>query len=287
MEMTALEFSVPPMPHYLFCGEDTYLSGEKHQNRRNTGVFDLIIVTKGALYMSEEESQWEVKAGQAVILKPDGHHYSHQKCKQKTHFYWVHFQTRGEWREQPEMRKPVYHNQMTPFNEKELFSISLPTYCTLSNPLETYRKIQNLILLIKQPTVGSRWEEQKIFQGMMHELQRTQKASAPSATSKIAENAALFLQENYQIPVTNEMLGHNINFHPAYITRCMKKVFDCTPVEYLTKYRIEQSKVLLVNTDLSINLIAEQVGFSSTSYFSRTFNKLAKITPLNFRKSFR
>jgi AraC-like DNA-binding protein len=285
--MPALQFSVPPLPHYLYSGEDTYNNDQKHPNRRNTRVFDLLIVTKGALFISEETEHWEVKAGQALILRPDCHHYSPEPCREKTHFYWVHFQTKGEWTEIPEMIRPVHHKQMTPFNQQELFPMILPKFCTLYHPLETYEKIRNLLILIKQPAAESRWEEQKIFQGILQELQKTQKPAANSATVRIAENAALYLQENHQKQVTYDLLGSEINFHPAYISRCMKKVFHCTPSEYLTHYRVEQSKVLLVNTDLPVSRISEQVGFSSTSYFTRTFFKLTDITPLKFRKSYR
>ena len=41
------QFTAPPLPHYIICGEDTYQVGDKHPDRYNIGVFDLILVTKG------------------------------------------------------------------------------------------------------------------------------------------------------------------------------------------------------------------------------------------------
>ncbi len=53
---------------------------------------------------------------------------------------------------------------------------------------------------------------------------------------------------------------------------------------YLNKIRIEQSKLLLKNTDSSIVEIAMEVGFEDQSYFSKVFKNLTKMTLNNIVK---
>ncbi len=67
----------------------------------------------------------------------------------------------------------------------------------------------------------------------------------------------------------------------------MKRTYGCTPLDYLTRYRIEQAKRLLIDTNEAIGSIAEQVGFGSFPHFVRCFGRLAGTTPKAFRMRFR
>lgn len=43
--------------------------------------------------------------------------------------------------------------------------------------------------------------------------------------------------------------------------------------DYINKYRMEKAMVLIKQTELSIAEIAEQVGFSTSRYFSTAFKQ--------------
>jgi len=286
--MTILQFTVPSIPHYIMCGEDTYTINHSHPNRKNIDVFDILVVTKGTLYIGEENVEWEVKAGDTLILRPDRFHYSTQACKEETHFYWLHFQTTGNWLEVKDIKNPDFiQTHITPFHKSELFTIDLPKFCTLSNPAVLFENLQKLILLGGNVSGKSRLQEQAIFQEVLMHLHRDHLPKVNSRVIHVAENAADFLRQNFHQQITYDHLSEVLNFHSAYITRCMKQVYGCTPQDYLTKYRLEQSKIYLLNTDKSISEIAEKVGFSTISYFTKTFAKFLKITPLKFRNQFR
>lgn len=68
-----------------------------------------------------------------------------------------------------------------------------------------------------------------------------------------------------------------------------KRVMGENFKEYAERRRIEASKALLIETDESIESIADKVGFSSTgsSSFIRAFKKSVGITPKRFRESTR
>ncbi|KAB8133608.1 helix-turn-helix transcriptional regulator [Gracilibacillus oryzae] len=82
------------------------------------------------------------------------------------------------------------------------------------------------------------------------------------------------------------MLQETFHFHPNYIAKSMQKAFGSTPIEYLMKYRIEQAKMLLIQTSWKIATIAEEVGFGQTPYFTRQFRKFTGQSPSQFRKKF-
>ncbi|MNO05578.1 Arabinose operon regulatory protein [compost metagenome] len=66
----------------------------------------------------------------------------------------------------------------------------------------------------------------------------------------------------------------------------MKRVYGLTPMEYLTDYRLEQAKLLLLKTEIPVAAVAERTGFENTAYFSRRFTSKVGISPLRYRKRY-
>lgn len=62
-----------------------------------------------------------------------------------------------------------------------------------------------------------------------------------------------------------------------------KQQLAMTPMQYLTKIRMQQAKVLLTNTDLPITLVAERVGYASSSAFTRRFLTYYGQAPKHYR----
>lgn len=58
-----------------------------------------------------------------------------------------------------------------------------------------------------------------------------------------------------------------------------------SPSEYITNARLQQAQILLGKTDLSIERIAEKVGFANGNYFCNVFKKRYGVAPSEFRRS--
>lgn len=74
---------------------------------------------------------------------------------------------------------------------------------------------------------------------------------------------------------------------PAYlISKTINQHHGLKFNEYVNQYRIEEVKTLLQETELNytIEALAEEVGFSSTSSFYTAFKKIVQLTPQQFRK---
>jgi AraC-like DNA-binding protein len=54
--------------------------------------------------------------------------------------------------------------------------------------------------------------------------------------------------------------------------------------DYINRIRIERSVHLLTTTDLSINEISHEVGFSYPRYFSTSFKQVKGMTPTKFKE---
>jgi len=57
-----------------------------------------------------------------------------------------------------------------------------------------------------------------------------------------------------------------------------------TFIEYLNHARMERAKELLVGTYLKSYEIAEEVGFTEPTYFSKVFKKSSGLSPNEYRK---
>lgn len=93
-----------------------------------------------------------------------------------------------------------------------------------------------------------------------------------------------YLRANYKDEVTLEDLALALNVTPQYLSKIFKEDTGTTFKEYLTELRIEASKMLLKENEMSIKDICYQVGYNDTSYFIRAFKKFEGITPKDFQR---
>ncbi len=93
-----------------------------------------------------------------------------------------------------------------------------------------------------------------------------------------------FINTNYNRPITLNMLSEKYFVSIPILCRTFKESTNYTIGEYLLKVRLDNAKFLLLNTNKSIDDIAEACGFSSANYFSLMFKRKIGISPLNYRK---
>lgn len=67
-------------------------------------------------------------------------------------------------------------------------------------------------------------------------------------------------------------------------TRRFKQALGVTPNQYLQDLRIENGRDMLKSTDLSVQDIADSVGYKDTAYFARVFKSKVGLTPTEYRK---
>ncbi len=72
-----------------------------------------------------------------------------------------------------------------------------------------------------------------------------------------------------------------------HLNRICKETLNKTTTELITDRIILETKRLLVQTDRSVNKIAETLGYEDNSYFSRLFKKHCGETPLSFATKYK
>ena len=79
-------------------------------------------------------------------------------------------------------------------------------------------------------------------------------------------------------------LAESLKISVYYLCHMFKAVTGITVTEYCNCIRITKAKQMLINTDESINLIAQKCGFCTAAYLTENFTKLEKIAPTDYRK---
>ncbi|GLZ86535.1 transcriptional regulator [Metapseudomonas resinovorans] len=95
------------------------------------------------------------------------------------------------------------------------------------------------------------------------------------------------LQQDMRKPVSIKSLADELSVSQRTLTRRFNTALGMQPITYLQNLRIEAAKQLLEITDMNIETIIIEVGYSDASSFSRLFLARTELTPTTYRDRFR
>lgn len=101
---------------------------------------------------------------------------------------------------------------------------------------------------------------------------------------KHMKKAVAFIDDNLAGDLSVQTIAKNIHISKSVLYKRFRTNFDCTINEYINTRRIEKAIELLLKTNLSIEEISKETGFTSASYFSKTFKKMKGVSPLQYKK---
>jgi AraC-like DNA-binding protein len=84
---------------------------------------------------------------------------------------------------------------------------------------------------------------------------------------------------------TLRSLSFHFGYHPNYISSMLHKKTGKTFSEILLELRMKRAQLLMRNTDLSIEKIADMIGYHSTSNFYKAFRGWAGESPRSWQKT--
>jgi len=127
------------------------------------------------------------------------------------------------------------------------------------------------------------WSDEEIVVALNRVILGTD--TLPAHTSALVKQAIAYLHQNYTRPVSRWEIAEAVGVSEDYLSRVFNRELTISPWDYLNRYRVLQSKQLLLNTTETIGSIARQVGFKDQAYFSRVFHKVMGVSPQGFRES--
>jgi two-component system response regulator YesN len=93
-----------------------------------------------------------------------------------------------------------------------------------------------------------------------------------------------YINKNYMKDISLDDVAKIVNLHPNYASSLFKREIGTCFIHYLNSYRIINAKFFIEgNTELSLEKIAEMVGYENSCRFIKVFKKYCNITPGEYR----
>lgn len=97
------------------------------------------------------------------------------------------------------------------------------------------------------------------------------------------QDVSRFMVHNYQRKITLDEVAKYVNMNRSSFCTFFKREKGKSFLTALNEYRIECSCLMLRETNRPVTDICYSVGFDDVPYFNRTFKKLKKVSPKDYR----
>ncbi|HVS92567.1 MAG TPA: AraC family transcriptional regulator [Mucilaginibacter sp.] len=96
-----------------------------------------------------------------------------------------------------------------------------------------------------------------------------------------------YMLSNYNQPINIEEISREACLSATHLYRTFKRLYDCSPHQYLVQARLDNARNLLKNTFYPLNEIVSMIGFTCPTSFIKLFRRHYGTTPSAYRDGFR
>lgn len=104
--------------------------------------------------------------------------------------------------------------------------------------------------------------------------------------NRTLETAVGFIHRHYMQDISLNDVAGKAGMSSSYFSSFFKQEMGMSFIEYLTQFRMDKAKNLMMDPDLKLYNISEMVGYQDVKYFSRLFKKTEGVTPGEYRQFF-
>ena len=221
--------------------------------------YELIVVTSGHMTVGVDKNQYNLTAGDAVLVFPNQAH-SLTSCGRSEHVLCIF---------SPRVVK-AFNNLVadkipdTPLFRPSKFYVERLTELYLDNSLIEAKGV--LYSLCAQFGKSVKYRE------------RTQRSE--NLLMKIFS----FVENGYAGDCSLEALARYTAYSTVYLSRYFKQYTGISYTDHVNRYRVNEAVYLINNTDKKFLEIAFECGFNSVRNFNRKFKEVTGMTPNEYRQ---
>lgn len=239
-----------------------------HIRRRDFNSFLLLFTVSGEGKLSYQGKQYQLMPNSVMLIDTRIIHEFYALTEGWS-FKFIHFQ--GGMSEK-------YHayidNRLGPF-----FSVTRELGFEIENHLDSILKETEKKEDIDYSVVSA--HIYSILALFLSQKNSAVNADQPAVPLRLALE---YLINHYHEKITTHDIAAAAHLSRSYLYDLFTKTYGIGPHEYLTMFRLFQTKRLLINSEKSITEIAEQTGFRDVYMFSRVFKQKVGMTPSAYRK---
>jgi AraC-like DNA-binding protein len=236
----------------LICGEEKCLPNHSFgPHKRQYYLLHYVLNGKGTL--KKNEKIYTVNADECFVIRPNEITYYEADSNEPWHYIWIGFTT------DISLPNHIRNNEVfSCVNLRPLF-LSLKNVCEMENNKEEY--LSSVIF--------------KMFQQL----------SIPKAKkNQFVETAKLYIETNYAENISVSSIAEMLHINRSYFYKIFKKQESISPQQYICLFRLNQAKLMLKQTNKTINEIALDCGFSDSFAFSKAYKNQFNYSPKQERE---
>lgn len=257
----------------LFAASDSFIHTD-----RVPDFCVLIYVIDGCIYVTEDDTDYEVNAGELLILKNGIHHFGKKKIQKGTKWIFVHFRISADCNASP------FYPDASPLGAYDATAesiLTLPKF--LDNVSARFEKeLKTFIEYAQSDDAYKKWFiNQRLFL-LLSSLAVSTQGFSNNLT--LSDRICRYLSDNIGVPFNSENIEKRFYLSYKYMAHLFKKEKGVTMQQYHNSVRMDEACRLLCSTLMSIGEIADKLGFSDVLYFSRCFRTYTGKSPSAYRK---
>lgn len=252
----------------------------------------LIYVIRGQITVTEEangvETNYEINADELLFLKQGTHHYGKKKILPGTEWYFIHFHTACNWKDNEEKEK--YKSYIPELDmeypigveERMHYKIAVPKKITFIDQT-IRRQLQEFVTYFHSSEIYRRWDlNAHLFQLLSNCA--FYKQGIQTKPCSLSDKIAQYLQQHMDLPYKAEELEKEFYLSYKHMAAVFRKEKQTTMQQYHTNLRMQEACRKLRSTTFPIGEIGMQLGYKDMLYFSRCFHQAIGMSPSEYRK---
>lgn len=185
-------------------------------------------------------------------------------------------------------KDPLFVQHLSFFNlEKTSVKLHLPS--------ETYVRLLQLLKNIREEIDAFKQNDEHVLRALLYEalmlLNRIYFKLVIEEKSDNKDSSNLYVGKFIKLVYQNLKEQHSVRFYadelcitPNYLNEIITRAMRISAKQYIRGKMMDEAKRLLAYTDLSVSEIALELGYSTVSYFVRSFRQFTQKTPLLYRE---
>lgn len=238
----------------------------------------LIYVIDGCIYVTEGDTDYEVNAGELLILKSGVHHFGKKKIQKGTKWIFVHFRISADCNASP------FYPDASPLGAYDATAESILTLPKFLDSVSARfeKELKTFIEYAQSDDAYKKWFiNQRLFL-LLSSLAVSTQGFSNNLT--LSDRICRYLSDNIGVPFNSENIEKRFYLSYKYMSHLFKKEKGVTMQQYHNSVRMDEACRLLCSTLMSIGEIADKLGFSDVLYFSRCFRNYTGKSPSAYRK---
>ncbi|MBQ6947624.1 MAG: AraC family transcriptional regulator [Clostridia bacterium] len=231
--------------------------GDWCHGKRIIESYELILVTRGTVYLEEDGIRHTLEAGDYIILHPRRPHGGWRVSKEEIQFYWLHFQSEEDF--------------------------PLPFVGTAGSSEILVQNARQLLQMQQSPVHPPAAADHMMYVLLSELLVQRQQKKPQNA---LAIQTLEYIRAHSDELLTPTGVAEALGYHPDHLSRVLKAYSGATLSAQIIQHRLSRACWLLQTTEYTVARIAMELGYADPNLFDKFFTYHMDMPPKAYRNSF-